>query len=231
MRYDLSTVSHPRPRATQGGFTLLELLVVVSIGAMMIGLLASTFGQVSSAEVRTQSNQVASLMRQSFSYAVSHGKYLRMILDLNAHTVSVEATTDPVFLSVNKRQLGDDPNALTEEEEQRNEKAKEEGRPLIKHASFSKESVLPEVTLKAGVHLEGVYTPNQDEVFREGKAYIHFFPNGFAEPAMVYIGNKRESGAGLTYTLALSPLTGKVTRSLGELEVDRYFGQPDEEEE
>ena len=197
----------------------------------MIGLLASTFGQVSSAEVRTQSNQVASLMRQSFSYAVSHGKYLRMILDLNGHTVSVEATTDPVFLSVNKRELGDDPDALTEEEEERNEKAKEEGRPLIKRASFSKESVLPEVKLKAGVHLEGVYTPNQDEVFREGKAYIHFFPNGFAEPAMVYIGNKRESGEGLTYTLALSPLTGKVTRSLGELEVDRYFGQPEEEEE
>jgi hypothetical protein len=206
-------------------------LVVVSIGAMMIGLLASTFGQVSSAEVRTQSNQVASLMRQSFSYAVSHGKYLRMILDLNGHTISVEATTDPVFLSVNKRQLGDDPDALTEEEEERNEKAKEEGRPLIKRATFSKESVLPEVKLKSGVRLEGVYTPNQDEVFREGKAYIHFFPNGFAEPAMVYIGNKRESGSGLTYTLALSPLTGKVTRSLGELEVDRYFGQPEEEEE
>jgi hypothetical protein len=48
---------------------------------------------------------------------------------------------------------------------------------------------------------------------------------------MIYIGNKRESGEGLTYTLALSPLTGKVSRSLGELEVDRYFGQPDEEEE
>jgi general secretion pathway protein H len=145
--------------------------------------------------------------------------------------VSVEATDDPVFLSVNKRQAGDDPNALTEEEEERNERAKEEGRPIIKRASFNKESVLPEIKLKSGVRLEGVYTPNQDDVFREGRAYVHFFPNGFAEPAMIYIGNKRESGEGLTYTLALSPLTGKVTRSLGELEVDRYFGQPDEEEE
>jgi len=220
-----------KPKRDASGFTLLELLVVIAIGASMVGLLASTFGQVSSAEVRTQSNQVASLMRQSFSYAVSHGKYLRMILDMGAQTVSVEATDDPVFLSVNKRQAGDDPNALTEEEEERNERAKEEGRPIIKRASFNKESVLPEIKLKSGVRLEGVYTPNQDDVFREGRAYVHFFPNGFAEPAMIYIGNKRESGEGLTYTLALSPLTGKVTRSLGELEVDRYFGQPDEEEE
>ena len=102
---------------------------------------------------------------------------------------------------------------------------------MIKRSRFNKESVLPEIKLKAGVRLEGVYTPNQDDVFREGRAYVHFFPNGFAEPAMIYIGNKRESGEGLSYTLSISPLTGRVTRSLGELELDRYFGQPDEEEE
>lgn len=218
-------------QVSQRGFTLLELLVVVAIGAMTIGLLASTFGQVSSAEVRTQSNQVASLMRQSFSYAVSHGKYLRMIFNMSDHTISVESTDDPVFLSINKRQLGEQPDALTEEEEARNEKAKEEGRALIKRASFHKETVLPEIKLKAGVQLFGVYTPNQDEVFREGRAYVHFFPNGFAEPAMIYIGNQRDDDKGLRYTLALSPLTGKITRTLGELEVDRYFGQPEEEEE
>ena len=218
------------PRA-QAGFTLLELLVVVAIAGLLVGLLASTFGQVSSAELRTQSNKVASLMRQCFSYAVSHGKYVRLIIDMSSSQLSVEATSDPVFLSKNKRESGEDPNALSEEQEERNEKAKEEGRPLIKRAAFNKEAAMPELKLTKGVRVVGVFTPNQEDVFREGKAYVHFFPNGFAEPALVYVSNKNERGSGVTYSLALAPLTGKVTRSFGELEVDRYFGQPADEEE
>jgi general secretion pathway protein H len=218
------------PRA-QVGFTLLELLVVVAIAGLLVGLLASTFGQVSSAELRTQSNKVASLMRQCFSYAVSHGKYVRLIIDMSSGQLSVEATGDPVFLSKNKRESGEDPNALSEEQEERNEKAKEEGRPLLKRAAFNKEAAMPELKLTKGVRVVGVFTPNQEDVFREGKAYVHFFPNGFAEPALVYVSNKNEGGSGVTYSLALAPLTGKVTRTFGELEVDRYFGQPADEEE
>ena len=223
----------PAPRAPRSeGFTLLELLVVIAIAGLTVGLLASTFTQVSNAELRTQSNKVASLMRQSFSYAVSHGKYVRLIIDMSAQTLSAEATADPVFLSKNKREAGDDPNALTEEQEERNERAKDEGRPLIKRASFGKEAALPELKLTKGVRVTGVFTPNQEDVFREGKAYVHFFPNGFAEPALVYVSNKPEGGGeGVTYSLALAPLTGKVTRSFGELDVDRYFGQPTDEEE
>ena len=149
--------------------------------------------------------------------------------ELNA--VLSESTTDSILAyadnfesKANLEQLGID---LAQEHIERNEKAKEEGRPLIKRPSFNKESVLPEVKLRSGIELLGVYTPNQDEVFREGKAYIHFFPNGFAEPAMVYIGNGRDG----VLTLTLNPLTGKVSRSVGQLDPDREFGTPFREEE
>ncbi len=223
------------PRVQRQGaraFTLLELLVVIAIGGLLVGVVASTFGQVSAAEIRAQSNALASAMRRCFSYAVAHGKYVRMTLDLESGEVSASATSDPLLISREKREEGEGPDALTEEQERVNEQAVEEGRaPVFKPPQLSDDRDLPKVKFDKGVRLSGVFTPSQEDVFRSGKAHIHFFPNGFAEPAMVYLTNRREGGEGITFTLVLSPLTGKVTRTGGEVDPGRYFGKPVEEEQ
>jgi prepilin-type N-terminal cleavage/methylation domain-containing protein len=227
----------PHPSASAAAraaraFTLLELLVVVAIGGLLVGVVASTFGQVSAAEIRAQSHAVANAMRRCFSYAVAHGKYVRLTLDIESGELSAAATGDPLLITRAKRNEGDSPDALTEEQERINERAQEEGRPpVFAPPSLADDPDLPKLRLEKGVRLAGVFTTSQEDVFRAGKAHIHFFPNGFAEPAMVYLTNRRDGGEGITFTLTLSPLTGKVKRSAGEVDAGRYFGRPVKVEE
>ena len=77
----------------QLGFTLLELLITIAIAAGLIGIAASTFTQVSNTELRVQSNRIATALRHSFGYAVSHGKYLRAVFDLENNSFWVESSS------------------------------------------------------------------------------------------------------------------------------------------
>ncbi len=223
--------SERRRRALNAGFTLLELLLVIAIIGGMTGLGVSTFTQISSTKIRVSTNKLAAALRHSFGYAVSHGRYVRMVLDLDGERYWVESSDKPIFLSSTKREENVDPNELTDEEKEAREEAKEEGRPVKERPRFNKDSVISEVKLEGEVKLRSVFTANQDEVFSTGKAYIHFFPNGFAEPAMVTIGQGDGLDEGGAYTLILSPLTGKVKREVGTIDPDRYFGAPEKIEE
>ena len=228
---DQHRASTLRKRASIQGFTLLELLLVVAIMGGLIGIGVSTFTQISNTKIRVATNKLASALRHSFGYAVSHGRYVRMVLDLDGNRYWVESSDRPIFLSAKKREENVDPNELSEEEREEVEKAKEEGRPVKERPRFTKDKVISEVKLEKGITLRSVFTANQDEVFSAGKAYVHFFPNGFAEPAMITIGQGEVLEEGGTYTLVLSPLTGKVKREVGTLDPDRYFGEPDKVEE
>lgn len=223
-------VSLPR-RAKSMGFTLLELLLVIAIVGGLTGIAVSTFSQISNTKIRVATNKLAAALRHSFGYAVSHGRFVRMVLDLEGNRYWVESSDKPIFLASKKREENVDPNALTEEEKEAIEEAKEEGRPIKERPRYAKDAVVAEIKLDKGLNLRSVFTANQDEVFTTGKAYIHFFPNGFAEPAMVVIGQGESIDDGGAYTLILSPLTGKVKREVGVVDPDRYFGEPEKFEE
>ena len=48
-------------------------------------------------------------------------------------------------------------------------------------------------------------TTHQQEIQKEGKAYIYFFPNGNVEKAYIYL-----TADDVTYTVETFPLLGKV---------------------
>ena len=81
--------------------------------------------------------------------------------------------------------------------------------------------------MQRGIGIDGVLTSGQVDVFESGVAYIHFFPNGFVEPALIYTTD----GDGEYYTLIINPLTGKVGRQAGKMDPDATFGEPDRVEE
>lgn len=218
-------------RAGSRGLTLVELLITLAIAAGLIGLAASTFSQISNTKLRSESNRLATAMRHCFGYAVSHSIYLRLVLDLEGEKYWVESSDRPIFLSAKKREEGIDPNDMTEEEREAIEDAKREGLPIKERARFTADRLIEEHTLEKGINLRSVFTPEQEERFTSGKAFVHFFPNGFAEPAMITIGQGEGEEAGASYTLVLSPLTGKVRSEFGELDPDRYFGEPEKVEE
>ena len=141
-----SLVSSCIPRSTlrrkQRGFTLIELVIVIAVFAGVMSLAVNTFSQISSTQIRTGSNRIAQALRYSFEYAVTHGKYVRLVISIDSGTVTAESTDDPIFLSMEKREIGVDPQELTDKQKEEIEKAKEEGRPPPKMVRFSKDEII-----------------------------------------------------------------------------------------
>jgi hypothetical protein len=82
-------------------------------------------------------------------------------------------------------------------------------------------------TLPKELSIWGVMTPNNDQVIREGRAAIRFFPNGFQEPAIIILS----TGEDTFYSLKTEALTGRVKIYARKMERPEGFGEPDEVQE
>ncbi|MFQ5459118.1 MAG: hypothetical protein ACE5FC_11805, partial [Myxococcota bacterium] len=77
-------------------------------------------------------------------------------------------------------------------------------------------NILPDpVTLPDGVFITSVSTQYLEEA-TEGEAYTHFFPDGYAEPTVLYMADTR----GGEYTLYVPPISGRVKVLPGHEEFD-----------
>ena len=101
---------------------------------------------------------------------------------------------------------------------------------LLSGFSRIDEPGLRPVTLPTTVTLEGVWTPQYDEVQRpeevppqdeadDNIVYVHFFPGGYAERAFIYLSDGDDDW----YTLEIEPLTGRVIVYDEEVEVPRDY--------
>lgn len=214
----------------QGGFTLIEVLVVLVILVMVTGVGVSTVSSMSGTRLRGDANNLAAAIRFAYNRSVVHGLYMRMEIDLDSNSYKVEASDAPIFISKKKIDMRDRDRQEEEAEKQAEKEAREaerEGRPVPKREQYIADGVIEPVTLEKGIKFAGVLTSAQEEIFENGKAYIHFFPNGYVEPSMIYMGD----GEGTFTTLTVHPLTGKVTRKAGKIDPPREFGEPDRVEE
>ena len=214
-------------RRAQRGLTLLEVMITVGVLVLMMGVVVTSFGSLKSTELRTQTNKLAAAVRHTYNRAVANGLYMRLVVDISGDAYWVEASETPVFLSKKPLKEGE----IDEEKQKRkeeDEKRVEDGLPPApQRERFQTDPVIEKVTMEKGIKLVGVYTTSMEDPFESGTAYVHFFPNGFVEPAMLYTSD----GEDRTYTLSISPMTGKVTRTLGKLDPDKEFGVPSEVQE
>ncbi|MCA9546093.1 MAG: hypothetical protein KC613_16930 [Myxococcales bacterium] len=216
----------PVGRRRGRGLTLLELLIVLGILVLMIGLGISGLGGMSSTQLRTQTNRLSAAIRYTYNRSVAQGLYMRMVFDLDGDAYWVEASDRPVFMSKQKRDVGEDLEAA-DEEALRGLDEKEIARIKSKRARYQEDGLIPRVAMEKGIGLDGVLTVGQTDVFSSGRAYLHFFPNGFVEPALIYTTDGDES----FMTLEVNPLTGKVTRTAGKVDPPRRFGEPEKVED
>jgi general secretion pathway protein H len=81
----------PRPRARARGVTLLELLIVLSIMAIVAAMVVPMFGGgVSTGELRGAARQVAAGLRLARSEALATRRETGVVLDLERRTFQVE---------------------------------------------------------------------------------------------------------------------------------------------
>lgn len=209
-------------RRGERGLTLLELIIVIGILVMLMGFGISGLGNMSSTQLRTQTNKMAAALRHTYSRSVATGLYMRMVLDLDADRYWVEASPTPVFL------VREEDERMVEAIEKQKEDDAEEGVQRIETGPrFQADHVIPPVAMEKGIQIDSVQIAGQTYPISGGKAYVHFFPNGFAEPTIFYTSD----GDGEYRTLLLNPLTGKVTHRGGKADPGREFGEPDKVED
>lgn len=204
------------------GVTLIELIIVIAILVMMLGLGVSGLQNLASTELRTQTNKLSVAIRHTYNRSVATGFFMRMTLDVSTDSYHVEASNDPIFLVAK----GDE--RMARDEQERREREDEEGiKRVTTGPKFQLDPVIAKVTMEKGIVIDSVLIGGQDYPVTGGVAYLHFFPNGYVEPAMIYTSDGDEEFR----TLVVNPLTGKVTQKVGKVDPDREFGEPDKIED
>jgi general secretion pathway protein H len=77
--------------------------------------------------------------------------------------------------------------------------------------------------LEGKVRVAAVMTPHLEEPATEGTAYIYFFPQGHAEPAIIHLANSSDD----YYSVVLHPLTGKAKVYSCRYRIPKRFGEVD----
>ena len=71
---------------------------MIGILVLLLGIGASGLSNLSSTQLRTQTNRLAAALRYTYSRTVATGLYMRMVLDFEADAYEVQASAIPVFI-------------------------------------------------------------------------------------------------------------------------------------
>jgi general secretion pathway protein H len=217
----------------QRGFTLLEIMIVIAIGALIMGSAVRGFRSLAKSDLRASTAHLSGAIRYLFDRASTTGQYHRLVIDINEGRYWAEVSDDKFYIphdaetEADKRRREQD-EAKQDEEQKRKEELKQRSFGDVstpssfdmskldigdfhpKRARFAafKETALKPVQIKgSNVKIAGVYTPRMTDEVTSGRAYIYFFPMGQTEPAIVHMSDAKGE---TFYSIVVHPITGRV---------------------
>lgn len=113
---------HARVRRSRAarGMTLIETLIVLAIGALLIGSALYGIGASRQAEVARATNQLANTLRFAYNKARVTGTYYRLLIDIDKGAFSLQRGDDRMYLPATDRYgrpMLVDPGKVKEKEE------------------------------------------------------------------------------------------------------------------
>ncbi|MFB6375918.1 MAG: Tfp pilus assembly protein FimT/FimU [Bradymonadaceae bacterium] len=219
------------------GITLVELMITVAIVVGLMGAGAYSMGMLTQNDLKSEAMRMTSAINYTWSRAATNNAQYRMVFDLDAGTYHTELTKAPV---VQKNQPDQKTDEYISEEARRAQKKEEEAEqsgdqqesnPFNANTKPTYEqvedSVLKPRKLPSSLRIAQVVPCDQESVIKKGRAAIHFFPNGFQQPAIIVL----TAGEGSYYSLKTEPLTGRVKIYAEKLEKTEDCGAPQEVQE
>jgi len=222
----------------RGGFTVLEVMVVIAILVAVIAVSAPAVGNILALEQRRAARDLALTYERLHDEAVLRNVTFRIAYHLDGNYYTVEVG-DPDTL------IFDDPEKREEHEEARRDKLSrfnDDERAEAMRAESRFETIETwhkrRIDLPNGTLYGGVYTPQYEDFVRPSGeeeedpeeplvVYSYLFANGFAEPTVVQLVEARNPDEG--FTVVVEPLSGRVQLH-GELleHHDVFRDMPDE---
>lgn len=217
-------------RRHTAGLTLIELIVVVTLVAVLMGGVIIGMGAATNARVRSSATLVASAVRVAFARSASTSKSTRLVFDFDQNSILLEEATLPMLIRRDD-ETGTDgasaSNAIEEaaiEEAERVVKGPTAPRPMFKPINaygFDADDPSKGRELGRGVGFRRVELAHSEEPYIGGRAYLYFWPGGQTERAAIQISKKSDIGDDGVLTVLVSPLTGRVRIEGGAKPMDR----------
>lgn len=188
-------------RNYKAGFTLLELMIVMGIMAALVALALPRLGGQNN-QMRQTIRKLSSVTRELQTTAKLQGAVYRLVIDMKSgsknkeQTYWVEKSTTKTILKPDEMRDFVDPDEAKKDDD-------EKIPPLF---TVDTRIVKSPVVLPGELMFEDVEIKRSEGPITEGKAYIHFFPQGLAEEAVIHI----KANSKLRWTLSVHPLTGKT---------------------
>jgi prepilin-type N-terminal cleavage/methylation domain-containing protein len=201
----------PVPNRTNGGFTLIEVILVIAIIAVVITGATFGLGAITRTRLRSSAFKVASAAKFAYNRSLTHGTTTRLQFDFEKNTMAVEETETPVTLAT-EEQLEDEPGEAVDPWDlarSRLETPLDKVKPRspfqpIANASGQPLKQYAAQPLGDGILIHGLITPHETETRTDGEGAVYFFPGGVTEHAVIQLSDSSET----VYSVEIHPLTG-----------------------
>ncbi|MEC7523156.1 MAG: prepilin-type N-terminal cleavage/methylation domain-containing protein [Myxococcota bacterium] len=205
-----------RSRVTRRrGMTLIEVIVVVIIGALAVTGVTYGISSITRANLRSGAMTFAAASRFAYGRAISQNATVRLKLDFESSQMSFEEAHGNVTLA----RVGDATREDLEEQDGEDGAAVdpwEAARARLEdtlNPSFgaSPFSAIPGRRYEArpladGVRIVRLFVPHEPEPRETGTGAVYFFPGGQTEHAVLWLGDSDDR----IYSVEIHPLTGRA---------------------
>jgi prepilin-type N-terminal cleavage/methylation domain-containing protein len=204
------------PRATakkKRGFTLIEVILVVTIIAVVVTGATFGLGAVTRTRLRSASFRVMSAARFAYNRAITQGTTTRLHFDFEKDTMAVEESDAPVTLATDEQLESDAGGAINPWDLARARLEKPLEPPELR-SPFQPITNANGVVLKRyvaqpvgdGISVHALITPHELEKRVEGEGSVYFFPGGMTERAVIQLSDSSDT----VYSIEIHPLTGNA---------------------
>ena len=224
-------------RAEARGVTLVELLITLSLLAIVVGVTSSGLGAADGARLRRSAGMIAAAIRVAYGHSTAIGRPVRLVFDLEGKLVALEEGTAELRLAKKDKTGG--AAAVTEAEKKSVEEAEaivkgpRAPRPTFQRTKafgFDGDAERSGKPLDRNIRFVGVEVQHDEEVARSGRAYLYFWPGGQTERAAIELGIAGSDDETDVLTILVSPLTGKAEIKRGRVPLQRPRDETEESE-
>ena len=223
-------------RLGRSGLTLIEIMIVVSLMALMMTVAAFGTGIIGRADVKGEALRFSAAVRYTFNMAATSNKTLQMKILFDEREFQVEELKLTGGLSADDLRGKTQSNADSYNESMgraSNNDAEDSTFGRVQRTKLDEMFLSgDDAKLKEGVFFLGLMTSHHDDIQEDGTGTINFFANGFVERSVIYLGDEAaKNGAdnGLIYTVTISPLTGNSSVVAGRQEISSSFFEEEED--